>query len=405
MFLPIAVLLAVGNQAQGSATPGLIPHELVAALESNAKQLNGLELRGSHQRKLLGGPEVLKELGTPEPEDSFCQLVSFRIKLGGARLHEEQRYPPGKFNPPDSVHQRAFDSEKVYAGSAHPVGDGSPGMLIIHTPKSLAEDQDTIGRIFELKYIEAAGYKVPQNVGDLQRGIQSLVLAKLSEGTLISAAASHREGREVFVVEIQYPDPWMSTRRSNIETDPAFEFNGESKAVQQRLEKERRTLVGATRVTRVVLDPSLNYAAVEIREARGNSGAMMFETRNSNFVDMGEGLWLPKTSEITSYANETRPTYTTKAPAYVTTITLEELKHRQFAADDFRVWFDLPGLSVNDYTHATASPGRPFAYRVPGDIGQFGDRRFRVILIVLNVIVLIGLVGLRVWRRCHRASI
>ena len=106
---------------------------------------------------------------------------------------------------------------------------------------------------------------------------------------------------------------------------------------------------------------------------------------------------------MTSYAYETRPAFSTKTPAYLTSIIAEEIERRKFSTAAFQVWFDLPGVGVYDYTHEKARPGRPFNYHVAAPIEQFERTggKVRVVLIGVNVAILVGIVCflVRRWRR------
>jgi hypothetical protein len=190
----------------------------------------------------------------------------------------------------------------------------------------------------------------------------------------------------------------MSRSRTEIETDPNFQFVGESQKIQRTLEKERRTLEGATRTARVTLDPAMNYAVVGMAEYRGDSGELMFDAVNSDFIDMGQGLWLPRTCAIDGYAFALHPKFNSKAALYRTNIKIEKIERAKFSEKDFQVWFDVPGLSVSDFTHATAKPGRPYTYRVPVNVEQLGVSRGRYFWLGINLAVFIVLALLVAWR-------
>ncbi len=409
MVSMLFLILAVAVSGAGSSHQSVsLPAKVAAALRSNADQLAGLHVRGDYQHKLLGDPqEKLEQLGTLESEAEFTQRVLFQLWLGGDRLREQIRYPPSKHRPPDSVNETSFDSERFYSGTANPVGTGSRGILVIHTPRSLIADEKefrSYRTIFRLWYLHAAGFEGPQSSSELGERLQSLVLDKISQGTLVSSAPARLDRRNVLELRVRYPEPWMSTSTSDIEADPNFQSLGESGKLQMRIERERRTLVGANRVARFVLDPTMNYAVVRIQESKEKGGELMFATRNSDFVDLGNGLWLPRKCEVTSYAYGTRPVFSTKTPAYVTTITIENIEPQELAAKDFQIWFDLPGVAVEDYTHAKARPGVPYQYFVAGPIEESSGGQLRTILIGVNLVIVVGLGAFLIWRGRHRRA-
>lgn len=404
MISTIIILCVVSmNNGNSDQQTVVLPSKVIDALRSNAKHLSGLHIRGQYQNNILGNPqETLKQLGTLESEAEFTQKVSFDLRLDRDRIHEEIRYPPGEYHSPDSVEHNSYDSEKYYSGSVHPTGANSGGLLMIHTHKTLKEKEFS-GKLFKLWYLQTAGFEGSQNASELGEPLRSLVLYRISQGTLLSAGVGQFNGREVFELTIRYPDPWMSTSHSNIENDPKFTSLIDAKSInlQKQIERDRRTLARDNRICRFVLDLTMNYAVINIRESREKSGELLFNTSNSDFRDLGNGLWLPLKCEVASYAYYTRPTFSSKTPAYVTKIMIEITDRMDFSDKDFQVWFDLPGVNVDDYTHEKASYRKPFSYRVPGSIEKFkrSNGYLRTILIGLNVFILVVLLVFFVWRR------
>lgn len=400
-----SLLMFVATAASGAVS---VPEDVAAALRENAQALAGIEVSGHYQRKLVGNvTEALQQLGTLEPEEEFTWRIAFRLKLDGGRLLEETKYPPSEFNPPDSVNLRAFDSEKLYAGTVHPTEGPTRGNLSIYTPKALAEDERAARAfgegLFEIWYLHMAGFEAPQKPSELGQPLRSLLLDKTSRGTVTAYRSEQRAGRQVHVVEVRCPDPWASNRHDPIESDPKISLLlGDSKALQQRIEKERRELAGATRIVRFILDPAMRCAVVEVDEMRGESGEPMFVTRNSDFREAGKGLWLPRVCETSGYAYGTRPAFSSKAPLYLTTVTIDELDRREFSAKDFQVWFDVPGVAVFDHSHENASPGSPYQYRVPSDIEQLKRPGRHVIMTIIGVCLVSTLGALIAWRLVRR---
>lgn len=407
----LVVYLFVGaGDAGASQRPASLPASVRAALRSNAEQISGLYIRGYHSRKVLGDSKIILEnLGTLESEADFTEPLLFELRLDGNRLHEQLRRSPTNSSTDSGVNEFSFDSERFFAGSADPTS-GNPGALVIHSPETLTADEQafrSFGRLFQLTYLHAAGFEGPQSSLQLGKPIHSMVLGKIEQGVLLSFGLVEFEGREVYEVEVSFPDPWASTNESNIESDPNFMTLGKSRDLQRRIEKIRRSLVGSNRIMRFLLDPTMNYAVTSIREVRADSDEVMFVTRNSDFIELEKDLWLPQVCEVTSHAYETRPDFSTKSPAYITTIAAEEILRRDFEKEDFQVFFDYPGASVENHAHESAHPGNPFSYQVPGSIeeidGKFGGRSRRL-LIGLNVVILVGLLLLFLVRRSRSST-
>ena len=206
---------------------------------------------------------------------------------------------------------------------------------------------------------------------------------------------------------------FRSTRTDPVEQDPKFlRLLGGTDKLQMRIERERRQLVGQRRLCRFLLDGGMGHAVREKWESRMETGALMFHTKNSDFeqVEPG-GAWLPRHCEVESYAYHTAPLYTSPKPLYATVIHVEKFERTPFSEDAFRLWYDSPGLSVQDYTNAKSNVTNPLMYKVmsPADAldassgGSFLVRK-RTWFVLLNILMA-GILGTVVYARSRRKGV
>ena len=391
------VLVILSPTASRAQSPAL-PDDVRSALEKNARSLADLEISGTRSRRMLAPAEAaLRTMGTLESEPSFTQRVRFELQLQGAKLHESYRYPPSQFHSGKDVEDRSYDGTKHFNGGFDPSRPEKPGVITIKT-RTIIEAEDRtkaiLGTVFELWYLSEAGFNGPTYASELGRPIESLVLARAAAGRIESVKDVGRDGRKLLEVVIEYPEPWASRSTAPIEKDRFIQnLRGNSRQLQERIERERRQQAGQRRVCRFLLDGEMGYAVREEWESRAKGGAVMFHTKNSDFQQLEPGgAWLPRVCEVTSHAYETAPRYTSPEPMYVTDIRVEKLERKPLGDEQFRVWYNHPGIKVIDWTDPKATLDRPRSYQVASPLedsdtshaGFLGARRRWLFVIVLN---------------------
>lgn len=375
------------------------------ALESNARSMDNLYLKGSKKVRFLGpASRVLASIKTLESEQEFTEQVEFEIRLKGNLLYEKLRYPVGKYRSGNGFDERSFDGSRYVGGSCDPSTPSNPGTLIIRSPSVLdaqQNDRASEEKIFEFWYLLEAGFAAPLIGAELGESVQSLLLKRASEGRIESCREVERGGKRLIEVTVEYPEPWGSRRTTPIEIDPFLKgLRGKSKGLQIGIEKQRRQLANRSRFSRFVLDPALNYAVVEKWEMRARDGEVMFHTVNSDFARIdAEAPWLPKSCEVTSHSYGTNPLFISAKPLYATRITIDAMERKPSNIEDFRVWFDLPGITVADYTSPGATFKEPRTFNVPTtgtDLERLsgGSSRKRILIVViLNVVIAVAVVA------------
>jgi hypothetical protein len=364
VLLVIVVLLPAASRAEGPA----LPKDVRAALETNARSLTDLTIAGSRSRRMLApAGKVLAALGTRESESEFTQPVKFELRLQGAKVHESFRFPASQYQSGNGLDEHSYDGTKYFTGSIDTSGPEKPASLLITAPAILEAEvrsKASQGMDFELWYLFEAGFSGPVHGSEIGRPIQSLVLARAAAGRIESVKDVGQGGQKLLEVVVAYPEPWASRATAPIEKDDFIQnFRGESRLLQIRMERERRQMWGQKRLVRFRLDAGMGYAVREKWESRAEGGAVMFHTTNSDFQQVEpSGLWLPRRCEVASHAYETAPRYTSPAPLYATDIQVDKLERTTFSDEQFRIWYGRPGARVSDYTHARATPGRPYSY-------------------------------------------
>ncbi|MEM9645296.1 MAG: hypothetical protein AAF989_09895, partial [Planctomycetota bacterium] len=107
-------------------------------------------------------------------------------------------------------------------------------------------------------------------------------------------------------------------------------------------------------------------------------------------------VWLPARCEITSHAYEMQPLQVTDQPAYKTTLVTTSVSTDSPSDSEFSLFFDVAGVSVDDFTHEKASPGTPYSYFVSTTASEFGNQSFfqrnkglRFLLAGANIVVIL----------------
>jgi len=358
------VLLPAASRAEGPA----LPKDVRAALETNARSLTDLTIAGSRSRRMLApAGKVLAALGTRESESEFTQPVKFELRLQGAKVHESFRFPASQYQSGNGLDEHSYDGTKYFTGSIDTSGPEKPASLLITAPAILEAEvrsKASQGMDFELWYLFEAGFSGPVHGSEIGRPIQSLVLARAAAGRIESVKDVGQGGQKLLEVVVAYPEPWASRAAAPVEKDQSIQtLQGDTKQLQARIERERRQQAGQRRLCRFLLDGGMGYAMREKWESRAEGGAVMFHTTNSDFqqVEPG-GLWLPRRCEVASHAYATAPQYTSPAPLFATDIQVDKLERTTFSDEQFRVWFDHPGIWVGDATDPNSTPGRPYTY-------------------------------------------
>lgn len=398
-------LLALLGSAGSRADDDCLTSKRKQALESNARSMDDLYIKGSKKARFLEPASgVLASLKTLESEQEFTERVEFEIRLKRDLLREKLRYPAGKFKTGNGFDERSYDGSRYFGGSCDPSTPNNPGTLIVRSPsvlKSQQNDRASEEKVFEFWYLLEAGFAAPLIGSDLGDPIRSLPLKRSSSGRIESCREVDRGGKKLIEVTVEYPEPWMSRRTTPIEIDPFLRgLKGKSKELQVGIEKQRRQLADRSRFCRFVLDPALELAVVEKWEMRARDGEVMFHTVNSNFMHVdAEGPWLPKACEVTSYSYETSPLYISAKPLYATRIEVDAIERRPASTEDFRVWFDLPGITVADYTNPGATINEPRTFNVPTtgtDLEKLSggsSRRRTLLIVILNVAIAVAVVA------------
>jgi hypothetical protein len=396
VLLVLVVLLPASSRADAPA----LPDDVRAALEKSARGLDDLLIAGTRSRRMLAPAEkTLAALGTHETEAEFTQWMKFELRLQGAKIYESFRFPPSDYRSGNGIDEHSYNGTKYFFGAFDP---GNTKILTIKNPAVLeAEQRKSASQMvfFDLSYLLEAGFSRPNDVSG--RPIQSLVLARAAAGRIESVKDVGRDGQKLLEVVVACPEPWASQATAPVEKDEYLRnLKGDSSQLQMRIERERRQQLGERRLSRFLLDGGMGYAVREEWESRAEGGAVMFHTTNSDFqqVEPG-GVWLPRRCEVVSHAYDTAPRYTSPEPLYATDIRVEKLERTRFGDEQFRIWYDHPGIPVEDYTDPKAAPGRPYTYVTttgkPLEVNSsFASRRWLVIVGVnalLAVVVAFGL--------------
>jgi hypothetical protein len=403
VLLVIVVLLPTASRAEGPT----LPQDVRAALETNARSLTDLAIAGSRSRRMLApAGKVLAALGTNEDESEFTQRVKFELRFQGAKVHESIRYPASRYQSGNGVDEHSYDGTKYYNGSLDTSVPATPGNLSIQRAASM----ESRGMDFELWYLFEAGFSMPIRGSEMGRPIQSLVLARAAAGRIESVKDVGQSGQKLLEVVVAYPEPWASRAAAPVEKDQSIQtLQGDTKQLQARIERERRQQAGQRRLCRFLLDGGMGYAVREKWESRSEGGAVMFHTTNSDFQQVEpSGLWLPRRCEVASHAYATAPQYTSPAPLFATDIQVDKLERTTFSDEQFRVWFDHPGIWVGDATDPKSTPGRPYTYHTTSGqplVVNSALETKRWLFIGVNALLVVVIFGSLLYARSRRQGV
>ena len=406
----IALLMIISiHPAASRADDSELPQQVQSALQLNARAMTDLTISGIYKRQILDpAGNVLAKLGTLESEEEFTRPTEFELRLQGAKIYESVRYPINKDRSEYQLDELSFDGTKYFSGSVNPRAPNQQTLLRITGPANIQEEDRKRSEremLFQLWYLNEAGFGGPEHAGELGRSIESLVLERSAYGRIESVKIVGQENQKLVEVVVSYPEPWASSATIPIESDESIQrFVGDSKKLQVRIERERRHLRGQKRINRYLLDSVLGYAVREKWESRA-TGAVLFHTTNSEFhqIEAG-GVWLPHRCKVASYAYSTAPEYTSPEPLYSTEFQITKIQQSTLPDEQFRLWYGHPGDRVTDFTHASATPSRPYNYIVPASLesGLVGSKK--VIWIILFNLLLAMILVLVVYSRSRNAT-
>ena len=130
----------------------------------------------------------------------------------------------------------------------------------------------------------------------------------------------------------------------------------------------------------------------------------MYSHENPQYVESQrhcpDGVWMPKRCVVESFAYFTVPLFISPDPLYETVIQMDQCEPGNFDDDEFRIWYDEPGVVVTDWTSPKATLKSSDQYRVPGSIDDLANKTpgYRRWLIILNILAIAGMLGLW-WRK------
>jgi hypothetical protein len=400
----LVVVAAAGSGSGDDSKPPVLPADVQAVLKTNASLFSSVLITGKRSRRFLAPAEtVLKQFQTNETEADFTNTLHFELRFKGARFRESREYPHGNSYVHDLLSEISFDGIEYRIGDKE-IKDTSNSLVTIFTPGiatevgKLRNRADSFARM-QFWYLRETGFTGPQTLLALGQPVVSTISSAADHGEIVAVKRAGGGDGTMLEIIIEQPEPWQSRETFDIETHPAFVqlLNGTDK-LQMRLERERRQLAEKPRVIRFLLDRTLGYAVREKWESRKESGETMFHTKNSDFVQVTpDGVWMPKRCVVESYAYDTAPLLIAPEPLYETVIQMDQCEPGDFDDDQFRIWYDIPGVSVVDYTSPKATVENPDRYRVPAAVDDSPKERSTSgrtgLLITLNVLLIAVWIG------------
>jgi hypothetical protein len=252
----------------------------------------------------------------------------------------------------------------------------------------------------EFWYLVETGFIGPQTMYELGQPVESMILNAADHQEIVSVSEVAGGNGNIVEVIIEQPEPWQSSETFDIEKHEEYlSMNNGSDILKMRVERERRQLVGKHRVIRLWLNSALGYAVEEKWESRKETGETMFHTKNSDFVQVGpDGVWMPKRCVVESHAYWTAPLLISSDPLYETVIRMDKCDLGDFDEDQFRIWYDTPGVMVSDWRITKGALDDPDTYRVPASIDELQKKRLlgfgRISwLVMLNILFIAGWLG------------
>lgn len=403
----LACLITVAAASCEELSPPRLPPDAQAALRKNASMFSNILITGERERRLLVPYETVKKnFQTLEREPDFTKTLYFELRFRGPSFRESTKHPPGNTYTHDVVHETSFDGTQYRLGNKSLISPPN-SHTTISTPSIAIEQAKRDERVdaparVEFWYLRETGFSGPQKLSTLGQTVASTILDAAEKDQIVSISEIADGDETLLEVVIEQPEPWLSTETFDIDTHESFLtlLNGSDK-LQMRMERERRELAGKSRVIRFLLNKALGYAVQEKWESRQGTDGTMYHTTNSDFVQVSaDGVWMPKRCVVQSHVYYTAPLYISPDPLFDTVLLIDQIVPGNFDDDEFRVWYDVPGAMVSDWTSPKATAEEPELYRVPASLSDLvgetsGARRW---LIALNILAIAGLLGW-LWQR------
>ena len=332
-FLPAH---AADDPARGAAG---LPEEVRTALAANAAALDPIAVTVMSSSATDLPADAFRERSGWESPDrpEFAGPRATRYAHAAGRTRGWQReqilsfhVQEGEWREQAAESERAFDGERVFAGSGATAKINDDPALGIFTPAQWRLDG---GRGFaEAEYLRQAGFAVPTTTAEALGGARpaSRVLAALGEGGagLLAAGPATVDGRAAFVVRVREAGP--DGRRGE---------------------------------TRFVLDPAANHAVV-LAETFTADGRLRTRTRTADFRPVGDTpLRLPRSVTVAHHL--ARPDDGAAAfaePIWTDKYELTAASADPLPADAFVPEYP-PGAHVTDRTDAAGT----IRYQIPED--------------------------------------
>lgn len=396
------VSLTITSSRGDDSSPPILPSDAEAALNKNASLFSNVLITGERSRRPFAPVDtVLKRFGTTESEADFTKTLRFDLRFQGPLFRESIEHPPGDSYLTDLLYEISFDGIEYRLGHKR-LKELPNSSVSIYTPGIATEfgklhDRANSLAKMEFWYLRETGFTGPQTLATLGQPVASTILNAAAHDQIVSVSEV-AGGSETFLeVIIEQPEPWQSAETFDIETHEAFVklLNG-TDILQMRMERERRQLAGKDRVIRFWLNSARGYAVEEKWESRKETGETMFHTKNSDFVQVDpDGVWMPKRCVVESHAYYTAPLSISPDPLYETVIQMDQCVPGNFDDDQFRIWYDIPGVSVSDWTSPKATLERSDSYQVPASIDDLAGKSsgFGRWLVMLNIVFIAGWLG------------
>jgi hypothetical protein len=334
-------------------------------------------------------------------------------------------------------HEFAFDG-RILAGGRH---HGSIGGKSVEPQLglNLAAELSPAAEYFGVGYFARIGIHLPRGVEELRgaKHLASEVLYLLEhDGKLESAEPATLDGRQLIRVAILLENPrWRGVQK----TDPAaFERDlrkRQSETGRKTKEEEIQMRVAAARRARETtprnlvhvfhLDPELGYAVRRWQEFTEDGGIRIQANCSEHQKVPGHEIWLPRESRTDYYVSDGEyPGEIFNTPFRTFVMEVVEFDTKPVPEDQFTLKYTMPGTVVGDNTLPESKLGHgPVSYTVPAkpedldlviaearaitEARAVGAKRvnwFKIMLISVNIVGLVGLLAYLVVRRRQKVA-